>query len=90
MTTSGWLNSDALDGTSLPTNGTASSFLDLGIFGSAYRGVFSETVAVGHEKEDVFVNPSNNKRSNHFAYFSAPALQTDQQNQPTNNGLLNI
>lgn len=34
-TTSGWLNSDALDGTSLPTNGTASSLRDLGIFGSA-------------------------------------------------------
>lgn len=37
MTTSGWLNSDALEGTSLPTKGTASSLRDLGIFGSAYR-----------------------------------------------------
>lgn len=35
MTTSGWLNSEALEGTSFPTNGTASSLRDLGIFGSA-------------------------------------------------------
>ena len=34
---SGWLNSDALEGTSLPTKGTANSFRDLGILVFTYR-----------------------------------------------------